>query len=411
MKPSFFVSERILKGGKESMQNGFSLGKIFGIHIRIDWSWLLIFALVTWSLASSFGSVHPDWTILVNWVLALLAAALFFGSILAHELAHALVARRMGTPVRNITLFIFGGVSNIQKEPNSPLSEFAITIVGPLTSFILGSTFLVLGFGSFVFNNVSLLNPFEALSKIGPAGTILIWLGSINILIAVFNLIPGFPLDGGRIVRSALWAVTDNLTQATHWASILGQAVAWALTLAGIAMMFGVNIPFFGTGFINGLWIVFIGWFLQNASVQSYRRVVIQDILEDVPVKQMMYTDVPVVDAGLSVQMLIDNHIMKRDNRAFIVYENDTMVGLVTIDDIRKLDTEARAHTTIKDIMTPSQKLIVIAPEEEASDAFERLQSEDIRQLPVVNGNRIVGLLRRKDIIRWLQLQSHLGHQ
>lgn len=392
------------------MQNGFGLGKIFGIHIRIDWSWLLIFAFVTWSLASSFSSVHPDWTLLMNWILALLAAVLFFSSILAHELAHALVARKMGTPVRNITLFMFGGVSNIQKEPNSPLSEFVITIVGPLTSFIMGSAFLVLGFGSFVINNVSLLNPFQALSQIGPAGTILIWLGSINILIAIFNLIPGFPLDGGRIVRSILWAVTNNLSQATHWASILGQAVAWVLTFAGIAMMFGVNIPFFGTGFINGLWIVFIGWFLQNAAIQSYRKVVIHDILEDVPVKQMMNTEVPVVDAGLSVQMLIDSYIMKKDNRAFIVYENDAMVGLVTIDDIRKVDTEARSLTTIKDIMTPSRKLIVIAPEEEASDAFERLQSEDIRQLPVVNGNKIVGLLRRKDIIRWLQLQSQLEH-
>ena len=391
------------------MQNGFGLGKIFGINIKIDWSWLLIFALVVWSLASSFGSVHPDWTVLMNWVLAISASLLFFCSILAHELAHALVARRMGTPVRNITLFMFGGVSNIQKEPNSPLSEFLITIVGPLTSFALGSAFLVLGIGSFVINNVSLLNPFEALSQIGPAGTILIWLGSINILIALFNLIPGFPLDGGRIVRSALWAVTNNLTKATHWASLLGQAVAWALALAGIAMMFGVNIPFLGTGLLNGLWIVFIGWFLQNAAIQSYRKVVIHDILEDVPVKQMMYTNIPVVDAGLSVQMLIDNYIMKMDNRAFVVFEDDRMVGLVTIDDIRKTATEDRSLTVIKDIMTPSKKLIVIAPEEEASDALERLQTEDIHQLPVVNGDKIVGLLRRKDIIRWLQLQSQLG--
>lgn len=391
------------------MQNGFGLGKVFGINIKIDWSWLLIFALITWSLASSLGLIHPDWPALMNWVLALSAAVLFFGSILAHELAHALVARRMGTPVRNITLFMFGGISNIQKEPGSPFSEFLITIVGPLTSFIVGSAFLVLGIGSFVYNNVSMLQPLEALSHIGPVGTIFVWLGSINILIAIFNLIPGFPLDGGRIVRSTLWAVTNDLTKATRWASALGQVVAWGLILAGIAMMFGVSIPFFGTGFFNGLWIVFIGWFLQNASIQSYRKVVIQDVLEDVPVKRMMYTDVPIVDAGLSVQRLIDDYIMQTDNRAFIVFQNDKMVGLVTIEDIRKVDREARSLTILKDIMTPSKKLIVIAPEEEASDAFERLQSEDIRQIPVVNGNKIVGLLRRKDIIRWLQLHSQLG--
>jgi len=391
------------------MQNGFGLGKVFGINIKIDWSWLLIFALITWSLASSLGLIHPDWPALMNWVLALSAAVLFFGSILAHELAHALVARRMGTPVRNITLFMFGGISNIQKEPGSPFSEFLITIVGPLTSFIVGSAFLVLGIGSFVYNNVSMLQPLEALSHIGPVGTIFVWLGSINILIAIFNLIPGFPLDGGRIVRSTLWAVTNDLTKATRWASALGQVVAWGLILAGIAMMFGVSIPFFGTGFFNGLWIVFIGWFLQNASIQSYRKVVIQDVLEDIPVKRMMYTDIPIVDAGLSVQRLIDDYIMQTDNRAFIVFQNDKMVGLVTIEDIRKVDREARSLTILNDIMTPSKKLIVIAPEEEASDAFERLQSEDIRQIPVVNGNKIVGLLRRKDIIRWLQLHSQLG--
>ena len=230
--------------------------------------------------------------------------------------------------------------------------------------------------------------------------------GRFNILVALFNMIPGFPLDGGRILRSALWAITDNLKTATRWASYVGQIVAWALILVGIAMTFGVSIPFLGSGFVNGIWIMFIGWFLQNAAVQSYRKVVIQDILEDVQVKQMMYTNVPMVNAGLSVQTLIDNYMMQSDNRAFVVFDGERMVGLVTIDDIRKLDIEARTHTIVKDVMTPSEKLVVIAPEQEASAAFQRLQTEDIRQLPVVNGNQIVGLLRRKDITRWLQLQS-----
>lgn len=391
------------------MQNGFGVGRIFGIQIRIDWSWLLIYALVTWSLATLFGSMHSDWTVLMNWGLAVIAASLFFASILTHELAHALMARRMGTPVRNITLFMFGGISNIQKEPNSPLSEFLIAIVGPFTSFLLGSAFLVLGMGSFVLNNASFLNPSAALSQIGPIGTIFTWLGSINILIALFNLIPGFPLDGGRIVRSSLWAVTKDLPLATRLASILGQVIAWALILVGIAMMFGVTIPFLGTGFLNGLWIVFIGWFLQNAAIQSYRKVVIQDVLEDVSVKQMMYTDVPIVEAGISVQMLIDKYLMQSDHRAFIVFETDRMVGLVTMEDIRGVDPNSRERVTIKEVMTPSEKLIVVAPEEDALDALFRLQGEDIRQLPVVTGDRIVGLIRRKDIMRWLQLQSQFG--
>lgn len=391
-------------------KSGFRIGKIFGINIRIDWSWLLIFALISWSLAASLGQIHADWNVWTQWGLAILAALLFFASVLAHELAHSLVARANGVPVRNITLFLFGGVSNIQREPNSPLNELLVTIVGPLTSFILGVIFLVLGAGSFVINNVALTNPMAALSQIGPIGTMLIWLGSVNILVAIFNLIPGFPLDGGRILRSILWAITDNLSKATRWASWTGQAVAWALILAGIAMLFGVTFPILGGGFINGIWIMFIGWFLQNAAVQSYRKVVVQDILEDIPVKRMMYTDVPVVSADLSVSKLIDDHIMKSDNRAFIVFDGEKMLGLVTIEDVRKTAPEARSLTLVRDVMTPSQKMIVVAPDEEAAEAFYRLESEDIRQLPVVNGNKIVGLLRRKDIIHWLQLQSKFGN-
>ena len=391
------------------MKSGFRLGKVFGIDINIDWSWLLIFTLISWSLASSLGQIHPEWGGTMQWGLAVTAALLFFASVMAHELAHAVVARNMGVPVRNITLFLFGGISNIQKEPSSPFSEFAIAVVGPLTSIVLGGIFLVLGAGSIAFGNIPTTNPMAALNQLGPAQTILVWLGSINILIAIFNMIPGFPLDGGRLVRSALWAVTDDLNKATRWASWMGQAVAWILIVSGISMMFGAYIPILGTGFLNGMWIIFIGWFLQNAAVQSYRRIVVQDILEDVPVKQMMYTDVPMVRAGLSVQSLIDNYIMKTENRAFVVFDDDRMVGLVTIDDVRKVDAESRSQTLIKDVMTPSQKLIVIAPEEDASDAFQRLQSEDIRQLPVVTGDKIIGLLRRKDIIRWLQLRSHFG--
>ena len=388
---------------------GFRIGKIFGIEIHIDWSWLLIFGLVSWSLASSFGQMHTEWTIQTQWGIALLAAILFFISVLAHELAHSLVAKARGVSVRNITLFMFGGVSNIQREPSSPLSELLVTIVGPLTSFFLGFVFLVLGTGSIALNNINIMNTAAMLSELGPVNTILLWLGSVNILVGLFNLIPGFPLDGGRIVRSILWGITDNLQKATRWASWLGQAVAWTLILVGMSLLFGIRIPILGTGFINGIWLIFIGWFLRSAAAQSYRKVVIQDILEDIPVKRMMYSEVPVVPANISVDALIDNYLMKSNNRAFVVFDDGKMVGLVTMDDIRKVSPQTRKLKFVRDVMTPSQKMIVIAPEEEAAEAFQRLQSEDIRQLPVVQENKIVGLLRRKDIIRWLQFQSQIG--
>jgi predicted transcriptional regulator len=234
-------------------------------------------------------------------------------------------------------------------------------------------------------------------------------LGSVNILVGLFNLIPGFPLDGGRVMRSIFWGITDNLRKATRWASWLGQAVAWLLIFAGMAMIFGAQIPLLGSGFINGLWLIFIGWFLQSAAVQSYRRVVIQDILEDIPVKKLMSPNVPTVPADISVEQFVDNYLMQSDNRAFIVYDQDKMVGLVTMEDVRKVSNEARRSTLVRDVMTPSEKMIVVAPEEDVTDAFERLQTKDIRQLPVVTGNKIVGLLRRKDIVRWLQFQSHTG--
>jgi Zn-dependent protease len=389
--------------------NGFRIGKIFNINIHIDWSWLLIFGLVSWSLASSFGQMHADWSPLMQWGMALLAALLFFLSVLAHELAHSLVARAQGVPVRNITLFMFGGVSNIQKEPASPMNEFLVAIVGPLTSFILGGLFLLLGSGGLALNNVTAINMNDLLAQIGPANTILLWLGSVNILVGLFNLIPGFPLDGGRVVRSILWGITNDLKRATRWASWLGQAVAWLLIFAGMAMLFGAQISILGSGFINGLWLIFIGWFLQNAAVQSYRRVVIQDILEDIPVKRLMNPNVPTTLANISVEDFVDNYLMQSDNRAFIVYDQDKMVGLITIEDVRKLPAESRSTTMVRDVMTPSEKMIVVAPEEDVTDAFDRLQMKDIRQLPVVAGNKIVGLLRRKDIARWLQFQSQLG--
>lgn len=388
---------------------GFRIGKLFGINIHIDWSWLVIFGLVTWSLATTFGQVHAEWTALTQWGMALSAALLFFGSVLAHELAHSLVARARGMPVRSITLFMFGGISNIQREPASPMGEFLITIVGPLTSFFLGAVFLAMGSWSLAGETIFQMDAPALLSQLGPWTTILIWLGTVNIFVGLFNLIPGFPLDGGRIVRSVLWGVTDDLNKATRWASWMGQGVAWLLIVAGMSMLFGVRIPVLGGGFINGIWLIFIGWFLQNAAVQSYRRLVVQNILEDVPVRRMMYTKVPTVPASVSVGTLVDSYILQSEDRAFLVYEGEKMVGLVTIDDARKVAQEERVTTRVREIMTPSKELVVVASEEEAADAFQRLQAKDVRQLPVVQSGQIVGLLRRKDIVRWLQFQSQFG--
>jgi len=386
--------------------SGFRLGRIFGITIRIDWSWLLIFTLVSWNLRTVLAQIHPEWDSRLAWGTAVLAALLFFASVLAHELAHSLVARSQGIPVRSITLFLFGGVSNIQREPSSPGAEFLITIVGPVTSIILGVAFFALsGLGLGALGS-SVANPFAAIRRLPPLTTLLVWLGPVNILLGFFNLIPGFPLDGGRVLRSALWALTGNLRRATRWTAYFGQLVAWLMIVAGIAMVFGIQVPFFGAGLINGLWLAFIGWFLQSASAQSYQQVVARDLLEGTPVSKLMRTDVHAVPPQISVGSLVHDHIMGTDEHAFPVKEDSRLMGLVTLEDVRKVARENWEVTTVSQIMTPRESLVIMAPGDDASEALEKLAMRDIRQLPVLQGELFVGLLRLRDIVRFLQTQS-----
>src|SRR5256714_8331468 len=207
--------------------SGFTIGRIFGIRITIDWSWFFIFVLVAWNVGTAVAQLHPAWGLATIWGVALVAALLFFASVLAHELAHSLVARAQGLPVRTITLFLFGGVSNIQREPRSPAAEVLLAIVGPLTSIVLGVIFVVLG-GIIAGTPVQEVRPsMTGLAPLSPLAIILLWLGQINILLGLFNLIPGFPLDGGRVLRSILWAATHNLRTATRWASSVGHAIRW----------------------------------------------------------------------------------------------------------------------------------------------------------------------------------------
>jgi CBS domain-containing protein len=234
-------------------------------------------------------------------------------------------------------------------------------------------------------------------------------LGSINLLLSVFNLIPGFPLDGGRLLRSIIWSITDDLRKATRWASWTGQTIALLFILIGISMAFGAQVPFFGTGLVGGLWLAFIGWFLHSAAIRSYQQVVIQDVLEDVPVSRMMRPNPPTVLADISVSDMIHDSIMKNDDYAFPVMEGSQFVGLVTLDDVRSIPREDWDNTTVREIMTPYDKLIITTGDEDATDAWQKLLQQDVRQLPVVQENHLEGLLRRQDIIRWLQLHSELG--
>lgn len=248
-------------------RGGFRISRIFGIEIRVAWSWLIILGLVTWNLSSVFGNAHPDWGVGLQWGLGFLAALLLFGSVLTHELAHSLVAKSRGIPVDDITLFVFGGAADIEREPESAGGEFLMAIVGPVTSLILGGLLLFFA-GAASSVREAQGDTARLISQLAPFTTLVFWLGSINIVLGLFNLIPGFPLDGGRVLRSIVWAITGNLRTATIVAAGVGVIIAWLMIIGGGLMIFGVRIPIFGTGFSNGLWLALIGWFLHSGAIR-----------------------------------------------------------------------------------------------------------------------------------------------
>lgn len=384
---------------------GFRLGSLFGIEIAIDWSLAIIFLLIAFSLAMGvFPDWHPDWSPALSWVTAIAAAVVFFASVLAHEFSHALVGRRIGVDVRRITLFMFGGMAHMENEPPSWRGEFLMAIVGPLTSLVLGLVFLWLAgvvHGPIPFDRD---DPAAALATLGPVVTVLLWLGPVNILLALFNLVPGFPLDGGRVLRALLWGATGNPQLATRWASVAGQAFGWVLIAAGIVMIFGWSVPIFGTGFVGGLWLIFIGWFLSAAAVASYRQLLMQHALGDVPVRLMMQSSVVRVDPQMRVSTLVEELLMRSGQRAFPVEAQGRLAGMVSLRDLQKIGREAWGRTSVGEIMTPASELSMVAPEHSAMEALDILARRDLNQLPVISGGVLQGLLRREDIVKWLAL-------
>lgn len=386
------------------MGSGFRIGRIAGINIRVDWSWLVIFLLITWNLASAMATIHGDWGGVLRWGVAIVGSLLFFVSVLAHELAHSLIAKSRGLPVTSIRLHLFGGVSNLQREPESPGGEFVMAILGPVTSLVIGGALLLLT--NFALNGLTAASGQNVLAQLNPIWTIIAWLGSVNIILGIFNLIPGFPLDGGRVLRSILWGLTDNLRMATQWASWIGRGIAWLMIATGIAMAFGVQIPLLGEGLIAGLWFAFIGWFLHNAAVQSYQQLLIHEALEDVAVSEVMRRSPPTVSSDRTVAELVHDYIMQTDERGFPVVDGEELVGLVTLEDVRSVPQEDWHVTRVKDIMTPASELAILRPDEDASRALDELAGREIRQLPVLLDGHLQGLVRRRDIVRWLRLQS-----
>ena len=358
------------------------LGRIFCIPLRIDFSWFLIFALVTWTLATGyFPNEFKNWSTAVYWTDVVITAFVFFASVLLHELGHSLVALRYKIPVRGITLYIFGGASEITSEPTSPLSDFWITLSGPIVSFALAGIFALL---------TMVVTGFDLI--LAPVK----YLAYINLLLGLFNMITGYPLDGGTVLMSIIWGVTHN----KHWAVLISASIgsffAYVLILLGAYQALSGSL-------MNGLWIAFIGWFILNASGSEVRRERLKGVLSGHKVSEAMSLAYTIVYADTTLQYLVDEHILGSGRRFFIIKKDEQMIGLLTLHHLQNVPREKWPTTTVNEVMIPIPQLKQIGPDTEIWQAIQEMDRDGVNQLPVMKDGQIHGMLTREDVISFLR--------
>ncbi|HKM82685.1 MAG TPA: site-2 protease family protein [Candidatus Acidoferrum sp.] len=363
------------------------LGRILGIEVDLDYSWFLVFGLLTWLLAvnyypAEFKSRNPG----EYWLLGALTAIMLFVSVLLHELGHSVVAKRYGIPVPRITLFIFGGVSQIASEPTNAASEFWIAIAGPAVSFALGAIFWEL---RPVFASVPAL---LALTK---------YMGLMNLGLGVFNLIPAFPLDGGRVFRAIIWAISGNFQRATSVAVFMGRFFGFLLIFLGVWQALAGS-------FLNGMWIAFIGWYLENAATSQVQGQRVKDLLAGHKVSEMMSRDCTPVPDDLTLQELVEKYVLTRGDRCFVVTRGDATIGLITLSEIKKAPRASWPTTKVTQAMIPADKLSSTPANAEAWPTIENMEQNGINQLPVVDRGRLIGVFSRDDLVHYLGILQSL---
>lgn len=375
------------------------IGSLLGIDIHLDASVFIIFALVVWILGGNvFPSWHPDWSARLAWITGLGAGLLFFVSLLLHEMAHSLMARHYGIRVPRITLFLFGGVSEMESEPNTPKTEFLIAIVGPAMSLLLGFIFSTLAgiLAPAEFADLLIRDQASALQSLPPLTTLLFWLGPVNFILGVFNLVPGFPLDGGRVLRAAVWWLTGSLERATRAAAGAGRVFGWLLMALGVMQVLS------GAA-VQGLWLVLIGWFLSSAASSSYSQMMMRRTLQGCRVGDVMRTHFETVDADTPVVRFIDDFLLKSNQRLWPVTAAGRLVGFASLEIIQDVEAEQRHTLRVGDIMRTDLDELSLPPNADAMKAMERLSLSG-GPLAVVRGEEVLGLLAQDDVVKWLAL-------
>ena len=365
---------------------GILIGRILGIPIYLHSSWFIVFALITFSLVQQFHTQHPQWSQAQHWTVGVLTSLLFFGSVLFHELSHSVVALRYKIPVVSITLFVFGGVARIGRDASSAKQEFLIAAAGPASSYLLAGGFYLLS-GAFP----------ESTMTAALAG----WLMNINFWLATFNLIPGFPLDGGRLLRAIAWGISGNFTRATKVASRGGQFFAYLFILYGIWSALSGEI-------FEGLWVAFIGWFLLTAAAESYAQVAMRDQLQGLQASSVMSTDLPLISRSDSLEDYL-KELLRTGRRCHLVTGNGQLVGMITVHNLNQIPREEWANTSVQAAMIPRDKILWTSPEEPILAILEKMQNQDINQMPVVSGEAVVGMVSREDILRIIQTRMEVG--
>jgi Zn-dependent protease/CBS domain-containing protein len=364
------------------------IARIWGIGISVHVSWLVVFALVTWSLAAGyFPTECPGWARATYWLTGALTALVFFLSILIHELGHSWVALRYGIPIRGITLFVFGGVAQIGREPASPAAEFRIALAGPMTSLGLAALFAM---AWFVTREITLV-----------AGAAF-WLARVNLMVGLFNLVPGFPLDGGRLLRAVAWHWTGSFNRATRVAYIGGRLVSAALMGIGVFTALGGNV-------LGGAWLLLIGWFLENAAAATVADSVLRALLRDVTVAQAMTRECSRVAGDRTLGQLVREEVLGAGRRCFLVTDEGRLAGLVTLHQIKQVSPERRDTVRVDEVMTPAAQLAVVRPEDSMLAALQRMDDGDVAQLPVIADGKLLGMIGREEILHYVRTRAELG--
>ena len=367
--------------------SGLQVGRVFGIPIYLHSSWFIIFLLLTFSLATQILPQQSGLTAPQYWILGIAVSFLFFGSVVFHELSHSVIAMHYKIPVVKITLFIFGGLASISRDPDSAMQEFNIAIAGPIASFVLAAAFL----GAYA---------------VVPSGVVqmaALYLGEINAILGAFNLIPGFPMDGGRVLRAIVWGVTKNFDKATQIASRSGQIIAYMMIMLGIwAVMERDSTVSTFVGWVNGLWIAFIGLYLLWAAQETYTQVAVRNTLVGLRAADIMSPDVPSVARDISLEDYVQE-VLRTGRRCHVVTGNGMAVGLVTLHQVQHFPRDEWANTSIQAAMVPLSAIHWVTPNEPVTGVLARMQSEDVNQMPVLQEGHIIGMIARDSILRVIQ--------